>query len=483
MLHVLPEKYRLLGGITVLLLVGFFTTIAASYLSARSYVRHNIATSALPLTSDNIYSEIQKDILRPVFISSLMAQDTFVRDWLLAGEPGQERIVRYLKEVKEKYGTVTSFLVSENTRRYYYADGLLKVVKANEPRDVWYFRVREMQAPYEINVDIDMANNDAMTIFINYRIQDYDGRFIGTTGVGMTLDTMSALIDSYEQRFQRVIYFTDGEGRLMLSGASLREGRSRLQDMPGIATIAPLILNRNSRPTELGYESGHGRVLVNSRYIPELGWYLVVEQNEEAELAQAQQVLLINLGIALGVTLLVLAVAWLAVRRYQEKLESAASHDGLTGCLNRQAFEIVFSSFVRDATRSRAPLSALLFDLDHFKQVNDSAGHLAGDAVLREVAALARAGLRQSDVLARWGGEEFMVLLTDCRLEKAMELAESLRRVIASHDFAAGTISISLGVAEFQPGEDATAFFTRLDQALYAAKAAGRNCSQAAVEA
>ncbi|MFN3586813.1 MAG: hypothetical protein ACK4UT_04860, partial [Moraxellaceae bacterium] len=122
MLHVLPEKYRLLAGLTVLLLAGFFTTISASYLSTRGYVRHNIATSALPLTSDNIYSEIQKDILRPVFISSLMAQDTFVRDWLLAGETDQARIVRYLNEVREQYGTVTSFLVSERTRRYYHAD-------------------------------------------------------------------------------------------------------------------------------------------------------------------------------------------------------------------------------------------------------------------------------------------------------------------------------------------------------------------------
>ncbi|MFN3587183.1 MAG: diguanylate cyclase, partial [Moraxellaceae bacterium] len=394
---------------------------------------------------------------------------------LLAGETDQARIVRYLNEVREQYGTVTSFLVSERTRRYYHADGLLKVVKAEEPRDVWYFRVRQMQAPYEINVDIDMANHDAMTIFINYRIQDYDGRFIGTTGVGMTLETMSALIDSYERRFQRVIYFTDGEGRLKLTGASQRAGRTRLQEMPGIAALAPQILNQSTRPTELAYDSENGRVLVNTRYLPELGWYLVVEQNEEVELAQAQQVLLMNLGIALGITLVVLAISWLAVRRYQDTLERVASHDSLTGCLNRQAFDIVFASFVQAHARRRAPMSALLFDIDHFKAVNDSAGHLAGDAVLREIVALTRDGLRQSDVLARWGGEEFIVLLHDCPLDKATALAESLRHVVAGSAFASGPVTISVGVAMLGENETSAAFFNRLDQALYAAKQAGRN--------
>ncbi|MDP2227663.1 MAG: diguanylate cyclase [Moraxellaceae bacterium] len=473
--RLLPEKFRLLGWISILLLTGFFFTILASYLSSRSYVRHSIAESALPLTSDNIYSEIQKDILRPIFISSLMAQDTFVRDWLLAGEQDSDRIVRYLKEVKTQYGMVSSSLVSEKTLNYYYGEGILKQVNEGEHRDTWYFRVRNMKEPYEINIDIDMANNDAMTIFINYRVLDYAGRFIGSTGVGVTLDTMGDLIDSYEERFRRVIYFTDGEGRIMLSGGAMRASRSRLHDMPGISALTGLILNRNVRPTQLSYEADNGRVLVNSRFIPELGWYLVVEQNEAGELRQAQQVLLINVGVALGITLFVLAVAWIAVRRYQDRLERLASHDSLTGSLNRQAFELVFSSFMREASRSKTPLSAVLFDVDHFKLINDRHGHLAGDDVLRKLAELVRTSLRQSDVVARWGGEEFMILLTDCSEEKAMALAETLRTVIANHEFGDDRVTVSMGVSAYRDGEDETVFFSRLDKAMYAAKAGGRN--------
>ena len=92
--------------------MGFVATSFASYWVSRDQLRHNITDQGLPLTGDNIYSEIQKDVMRPTFLASLMAYDTFVRDWLLSGEEDPDRIMRYLKEVKDKYGAVSSFLVS-----------------------------------------------------------------------------------------------------------------------------------------------------------------------------------------------------------------------------------------------------------------------------------------------------------------------------------------------------------------------------------
>src|SRR5450830_1188247 len=127
-MRVFPERFRLLAWLGILLVTGFVTTIAASYIVSRDAIRQSVVEQALPLTSDNIYSEIQKDILRPVFISSLMASDTFLRDWIINGEQDKNQIARYLKQVKDKYHTITSFLVSENTRHYYYAGGLLKTV-------------------------------------------------------------------------------------------------------------------------------------------------------------------------------------------------------------------------------------------------------------------------------------------------------------------------------------------------------------------
>ena len=333
-------KYRLLFWIGAALLVGFFVTSMVSYVVSSQSIRHGIGEQALPLTGDTIYSEIQKDMLRPVFISSLMAHDTFVRDWMLGGEINPEPMTRYLKEIQQKYGVVTSFLVSDQTRRYYHAGGTLKIVKENEPRDVWYFRVRNMAKDYETNVDPDMANRDKMTIFINYRIKDYGGKFIGATGVGMTLDTMAHLIDSYQNRFQRNIYFVDAHGVIMLAGKSMLRQRGSIRDLPGVNAVADQILNHSAQQTRLEYASNDNTILLNSRYIPELGWYLIVEQNLSKDIKPLQQTLVINIVISAVITFFVLLIILTTVRQFQRRLENMAETDAMTGLLNRHAFHL-----------------------------------------------------------------------------------------------------------------------------------------------
>jgi diguanylate cyclase (GGDEF)-like protein len=477
--RIYSERFRLLGWLSLFLVAGFLATSIAAYVVSRDTIRKGIAEQALPLTADNIYSEIQKDILRPVFISSLMAQDTFVRDWVLGGERDASQIVRYLNEVKLKYGTVSSFLVSNSSHKYYFPGGALKTVRESEPGDKWFFRVRDMKTPYETNVDPDLANRNTMTIFINYRVLDYRGNFIGATGVGLTLDTVNRLIDSYQDKFRRRIYFVDPQGMIVLAGKSMRGVRGSIRELPGIASIAGRILNNSNTPMRLEFQRDNLQVLANSRFIPELGWYLVVEQNENEELKAVNQVFLLNLAISAVVSLLVLAITLLAVNRYQRRLEHMATTDSLTGLLNRQAFEFIFQQMIAEAKRYERPFSAILFDLDLFKQINDTCGHLEGDRIIRDVAQLTRSVIRDCDMVARWGGEEFLVMLKDCSLEQAASVAEKLRLAVAGHDFAlasaAAPVTVSLGVAEYAAHESEADFFARADEALYRAKESGRN--------
>ena len=484
-MRLLSIKYRLLILLTLILGAGFMATSLASYLASRQAIEHGIADQTLPLTGDNIYSEIQKDMLRPVFISSLMAHDTFVRDWILAGESNPAQIVRYLAEVKKKYGAITSFLVSDKSSKYYYAEGTLKSVSPEATRDIWYYRVRAMEnSDYETNVDVDMANRDSMTIFINHRVYDYDGQFIGATGIGLTLDTMSHIIDRYQARFHRNIYFVDGAGALVLAGKTMREGHGNIRNLPGVNSIADQIINHQSAPTHLSYQLGRAQILVNSRFIPELGWYLVVEQNVSDEVKSLQGVFILNLAISFGVTLLVLLLTLLTVNRYQRRIERIASTDALTGLLNRQSLELLFQRAMLLSKRTAQPMSAILFDIDFFKRVNDTHGHLWGDQVIRGVADVARASVRESDVITRWGGEEYLVLLNNCSLAQAMDVAENLRAAVEQHDFGLPApqlpVTISLGVAEYRRDESESAFFSRADSALYQAKQQGRNGVHAA---
>lgn len=193
---------------------------------------------------------------------------------------------------------------------------------------------------------------------------------------------------------------------------------------------------------------------------------------------ELRQVFLVNLGLMLGMIVLALLIFGQMLIRDQQQLNHLAAYDSLTGSLNRQAFEAVCRALMRTSIRQQKPLSAILIDLDHFKQINDAHGHLAGDTVLREVVAIIEQMQRKSDVIARWGGEEFLLLLPDCGVHDAARLADQLRLRIRNHDFnlqPSRTVTLSAGVAEYSHGEQEDDLFRRLDDALYQAKRQGRN--------
>ncbi|MEN3112596.1 diguanylate cyclase [Uliginosibacterium paludis] len=178
------------------------------------------------------------------------------------------------------------------------------------------------------------------------------------------------------------------------------------------------------------------------------------------------------------------AVLWVAsnvTERHalEARLRAQSETDALTGLWNRRCFEKRVRQEMHRALRYAHPVSLLIFDIDHFKVVNDTCGHQAGDEVLVEVARLVEGCIRESDSLTRWGGEEFTVLMADTALETAGLAAEKLRSAVAAHRFSHGLrITVSIGVAEWA-GEDESlhGLVSRADEALYTAKHTGRNRS------
>jgi diguanylate cyclase (GGDEF)-like protein len=475
--HPLAERHRLLLLAYLLLSVGFFATALFGYFVSKHAIRAAIIGQDLPLTSSNIYSEIQRDLVRPVLISSTMAGDTFLRRWVVSGEKNAAEISHYLREVKERYGAFSSFFVSDRSGVYYTGDGVLKRVSREEPRDVWYYRVRDMTDAYEINVDPDLANSDALTIFINFRVFDFDGNYIGATGIGLTVDAVRRLVNTFQERFQRTIYFVDSHGRIVPFGNRPHHADPDLRHAEGLGPIMDRILNEKTGSYQYLADGDNHILYVN--YLPELKWYLFVEQNEEHALAGIRRTLYINLAISLAVTLVVLFLTHLTLSRYHRRMEEMATTDELTGLLNRKAFNVFIERLMAEYRREQRPTSVLIADVDHFKDINDRNGHLAGDRVLRDVAQLLNGSLRGSDIAVRWGGEEFLLVLRGCDLTEALRVAENLRNTVAGHTFAAGSqdiaVTISIGAAEYDGRENSEQWIARADAGLYAAKDAGRN--------
>lgn len=171
------------------------------------------------------------------------------------------------------------------------------------------------------------------------------------------------------------------------------------------------------------------------------------------------------------------ALAWLSLCAHRQELQVTAQTDALTGLLNRGAFEEILRRELGRSERSQARLGMLLLDVDYFKLVNDAHGHLVGDDVLRRISDALRVGTRPADVLARFGGEEFVILLRNTVLDVAEEVAERLRADIAALTDLPGSVNLtaSFGVAVSQPGETAGQFLVRVDEALYRSKREGRN--------
>lgn len=159
------------------------------------------------------------------------------------------------------------------------------------------------------------------------------------------------------------------------------------------------------------------------------------------------------------------------------EVERLSITDKLTGIYNRLKFDQELEWELKRSRRYKNKLSLLLFDIDHFKKVNDECGHDAGDSVIAATAALVANAIRASDIFARWGGEEFVILLTETSIDNARILAEKLREKIARNIFPGNIrITCSFGGSEYRGSGGADALFKKADRALYEAKNAGRNC-------
>lgn len=472
-------KTRAIALFTLMLLTAFLIISWGSYEVASQSLHDEITENTLPLTSDNVYSEIQQDLLKPIFISSLMAHDTFVRDWVLVDkEQDPAAMIRYLSEIDKRFDTLFSFFISDKTRRYYDPKRVLETLSEQSEGDRWYFQLKAMasEKPYIIDARPDPEDHGRLDIFVNQNVVDYQGNFIGITGIGISVAKIKTLIEKYERRYNRIIYFIDRTGTVALHGVTYQRPL-QIRQQPGLDALTTAILTAPGGSYQ--YDADGIKVMLNTRLIPELDWFLMVEQQEHPLERVLFRTLIKNVGISLVVSALFLLFIWLTIGGYQRRLEYMATTDKLTGVMNRQAFEYRFQRLRRANPQDAGPLSLAIIDIDHFKHINDRYGHGAGDRVIQLVAHLIQTTMRRSDFICRWGGDEFLVLMHGCNANETLERMSTLARVIAQSE--AHTehgiikVTVSCGVTEHRGMENLDTLVDRADIVLYQAKQAGRN--------
>lgn len=161
----------------------------------------------------------------------------------------------------------------------------------------------------------------------------------------------------------------------------------------------------------------------------------------------------------------------------KEKLRVVAMTDTLTGAFNRFKFNTLIEEQIAASLRYEHQLSVIMFDIDNFKHVNDTYSHQTGDSALKELSDIIHKNIRKSDLFVRWGGDEFLVLLSNTALDNAHKAAQKLAESVSKHHFTqVGSLSCSFGITHLQKTDSVSTFISRVDEALYQAKAAGRDC-------
>lgn len=465
----------------VLLIAGFLVTNFLSYNSAKSTVRENIINTSLPLTRDNIYSEIQRDIMLPVYVSSLMAHDTFLRDWVMNGEKDISIIQRYLSEIKDKYKLFIAFYVSEKSKSYYYDKGKLKILSKDDSHDRWYDDFLSQHVPYELVIDQNQAADNLLTLFINHRVYDYDDNLIGVTGVGLDLERISNLLSEYRVKYDRDIYLVDRNGIIKAHHDQKLVDVANIHLQPGISNISEDILTVAQHAENFEYDIGSEHILLTKRYIPELRWFLIVEQNQN----KAIESIWLNfiqsslLGILVSIVVIIIVIS--SINYYNSRLEKLAITDELTGTYNRREFSRLFEKAVQNYKKTGQKFSIILIDIDKFKHINDKKGHSEGDKVIKAVTRICQENIRGNDLVARWGGDEFILLIYGDEIT-TNSIAERISKQIRSSEELADIsnempfVTISMGIAEYIIMDSEESITIRADKALYDAKERGRNC-------
>jgi diguanylate cyclase (GGDEF)-like protein len=437
-----PDRKRFQLMLAALLLAGISAVSLLSFLRARTLLDRQITGSTLPLTSDAIIANLEHDLLQPVLASGVMASNTLLNEVLRDGEAPPEQLSQYLRDIQQRTGAVTTFLVSDRSRRYYHPSGILKQVSPTDPQDRWYYRFRSAAQAIEINIDRDTSDLSRTTAFVNVRLQDAGGRFLGATGLGLELRSLETQLKHYQQHYGARILLVDPNGRVALSSDG---SGGPLAQQQGLGPISAHILQQRSSSLRLR-DRGEDLYIRTTR-IAEIGWTLVVIQRRSPD---------------------------------QRAIISLFSQNVLAAVLISGVL-LVLAQMTLGRDRRAEPLALALLDLDHFKQVNDEHGHLIGDAVIRHVSQRLARHVRDADPLFRWGGEEFLLLMPGCSLQEAERRLNTIRADLHHHPLEReglnGTLAVtlSIGLTLYEAGEASLRVLQRADQALYAAKHAGRD--------
>jgi len=471
------SKYKIVIIISFLLLTLSIGSSLLNYKISMNATQNQLKTQSLPLSVDNIYTEIQKHMIEPFLVASMMAHDTFVKDWLIQEENNVQKIQKYLDSIKNKYGMLATFLVSQKSKNYYTHNGLIEQIDEQNPTNKWYFEFKDAPHEHEINLDLNEHLANTLIMFINFKMLDDNFNYLGAAGVGIEISYINDMLKMFKDVYKLKVSFLDENANIILSEEHNQDKIINLDSISELSKYKDTILSKNTHIIE--YEKDGYTHLLNTKYIEELNIYLLVEARLDNFTKDTKNTFYLNMTISLLLTLIITLITIAVISQHNKKLEKLINYDSLTQIPNRRNFKEKFEYLLLLKKRNNQPLSLLFIDLDNFKKINDNFGHKTGDDILKEFSSLLKHNIRKADIYARWGGEEFVIAFVDTPTEGAVKISNKLREIIQKDekikDLISTSLTISCGATQCLEDDTINTIIQRADQAMYNAKKSGKN--------
>ncbi|MEL7449985.1 MAG: sensor domain-containing diguanylate cyclase [Pseudomonadota bacterium] len=415
-----------------------------------------------------VYQLVRDELLKPLYIAETFASSVDFTALMDSPDFDEDKLLTRLRDMERDLGLVF-FVASELKRKQYMSTGQTLNLVAGEVS--WYFEAKARDNDFMA----DLGQVGDVHLFFDVKVYGNNEEFLGYVGVGKRIQQFLDTFNQYKSRYGYDFLFVNEKNQIILSS---------LPDLVVTDAYVPTLESLNwfdeETTSQRRYDSEileleDGEYLISEIGIEELDWRLLLLAPLEARQAQVTRSFLANAFAAALFVLLAAAIGVFMVL-YKRSIDRKAEEDVLTGLPNRAGLERRFGQL----QKAGVELCAIIIDLDHFKMVNDVHGHDAGDRVLKAAATIFKRGLREADIVGRWGGEEFVMLIPARSIELGRTIAERARHSLEclSIETQRDSVSVtaSFGIAFGSSSSEALAEIVgRADRALYQAKGEGRN--------
>lgn len=465
-------------SISALYFLTIFVVMVTSYFTFKDVI--NSYNKSQHQAMIPLFSIVNSEVIRPLNVASFMANDLMLIDFAEQDNIDKTKLLQYLQRFSQRYNMLTFVALAKHDL---ILDSNNKSVSLVNDNAEWYHRLKVQDKTQFA----DIGNSDNPHLYFDMKIFNSQEDFLGFVGVAIDLNHFSEKFQEYSKRFGFELIFVDQNNDIMLSSNHLMKTESHHRKDETI-NIGQLDWYQHLLSQESLYQLSKtvvtvdsGERIISQMPIQALDWRMFILSPPVAKQNEYIQLFLAKIGIFILLIFILYFFFITIIGYFKNHLVKDSETDFLTKLPNRSYLNWRFEELICE----HDSICVVIADIDYFKIVNDTYGHVVGDEVLKEVAEQLNSNLRSDDISGRWGGEEFVMLLPNTPSQKAFEIVERIRESIANTPFQVSSsnhifnTTISFGISE-SPTKNVSfkQLIEEADQALYQAKNNGRNQSR-----